>query len=846
MKITLLLTIFATLLRAAEPPLVHLGRDGKLVYVPHANVGETNKDNVIPDFSHCGYKGGGVRIPDVPVKIVIEPKEGPDRVRIQEAIDKVSKMPLDENGFRGAVLIKAGTYITSEGGGRGLRINAGGVVVRGEGQGLKGTLLKVTVPGRHSSFTVSPPKGSEPEFTESPVSRITDDYVGSGATTFSVENARGFAVGDTIRVYFTPNQTWLDETYANTYMGGGDKDWTTERYTIPFERRITLVAGNTLTIDSPIVCPMQKKYGGGEVRKLTLSKGARLVNVGIENLSVTCPEDVGAKNRINDAIVFNHVTNGWISGVTVTHQYDSAVRLDRSRFITVQDCASLKPVGHKRGGYRYTYYIGPGSNHVLMQRCYAYDGRHDFVTYAYSPGPNVFLDCYATKGGTQGPHQRWSSGVLFDNIIANAGLAISEHRGGSGSGHSWTGVTDVGWNVTASSIICNAPKGFQNYAIGCVGEERKGSYVNYDREGVYRGYYASHGEHVRPRSLYLYQLYERLGPRAVYNITTEDQRKPEGPVHFYPRQPEFASKVVHIFDEPVEVEITSNIEDATIRYTTDGSEPTLDSALYEPPLMIDKPLTIKAIALDGDFRSSPVAAATVRDALEEVKPEILPEVSHIFDQPVAVGISYPFDSAVLRYTLDGSDPAPDSPRYTGPLLIDQPRTVKAIALDGNSKTGPVGVGKVWNAFRPSTPGFVTPGLYCRYYEGKWPRGKILPDFGSLEPKNASVEEVVALPDYRSKKFYALLFTGYVRAPRDGVYTFYIEANDGANLLIGDRRILDHEKDKHEATVGLYAGLHPIEVQFFQKRYAEGLKVWWSGPGFEKTPLPASVLSHVKE
>jgi len=49
---------------------VHLGDDGKLVYTPD------ERGNRIPDFSRCGYMGGGVKLPDVPVKITLEPREG--------------------------------------------------------------------------------------------------------------------------------------------------------------------------------------------------------------------------------------------------------------------------------------------------------------------------------------------------------------------------------------------------------------------------------------------------------------------------------------------------------------------------------------------------------------------------------------------------------------------------------------------------------------------------------------------------------------------------------------------------------------------------------------------------
>src|SRR5215208_5821804 len=87
-------------LRQDLPPTVsrvHPGLDGKLVYVPDED------GNTIHDASHAGYGGGGVPIPTVLVKETIWPVAGDNTAAVQAAIDKVSALPLDRGGFRGAV-----------------------------------------------------------------------------------------------------------------------------------------------------------------------------------------------------------------------------------------------------------------------------------------------------------------------------------------------------------------------------------------------------------------------------------------------------------------------------------------------------------------------------------------------------------------------------------------------------------------------------------------------------------------------------------------------------------------------------------------------------------------------
>jgi hypothetical protein len=510
----------------SEAKLIFPGEDGKLVYVKHANTAESNADNLIIDFSNCGYMGGGISIPDVPVKIIVYPQLGDDRKRIQDAISYVSSLDVDENGFRGAVLLKAGTYEVDEGltaNGDALKINTSGVVLRGEGQGSEGTILRTTLESKHPIIATRP---ANPSVSTLMTTRISDSYVGSGTKGFHVENASGLNAGDIIHVRFTPNQTWLDEIYANNYMSDGDLDWDIGTYTINYERKITSVDGDSISIHSPIILPMQSKFGGGEVRKISRSK-ERISQVGVENLRLvgtgitsTCAAD--NPNRLKTAVHFDYTENSWIRGITVLHTSNSLFKTWNSHYITIEDCASIIPLGPKRAGYRYTFYFDAASSHNLCQRTYTDDGRHDYVLGPRIPGPNVFLDGFSARGGTQGPHQRWATGTLFDNLKLGSLIAL-EHRGSSGSGHSWAGIQSTIWNTESPSVICDAPSGHMNYAIGNTGNEILSQYIKNTRPGVYRGHYDNHGSHVTTRSLYLKQLEDRLGAAAVENIAIPEQ-----------------------------------------------------------------------------------------------------------------------------------------------------------------------------------------------------------------------------------------------------------------------------------------------------------------------------------
>lgn len=149
---------------AQTSKLVYLGGDEKLVYENYANHGEDTMVNIVPDFSYAGYMRGGVSLPEnVPVKITLEPTGSEnDSAMIQDAINQVSAMPLDENGFRGAVLLKAGLYKID---GK-LTISTSGVVLRGEDQlpaAHGGTELIATAERLHSFINIKGELIQDPE-----------------------------------------------------------------------------------------------------------------------------------------------------------------------------------------------------------------------------------------------------------------------------------------------------------------------------------------------------------------------------------------------------------------------------------------------------------------------------------------------------------------------------------------------------------------------------------------------------------------------------------------------------------------------------------------------------------
>jgi hypothetical protein len=483
--------------------LAYPGPDGKLIYGTYTNCGDTRELNILPDWSQCGYMGGGVKIPDIPAKIAVTPLEGDNTSAIQAAIDYISQRRSDPNGFRGAVLLKRGVYHV-EGI---LHINQSGIVLRGEGQSNLGTVIIDT--GQDQDTLIEVTGGSRIEFTETRTD-IIDSFVPVGARSFEVASADGFSVGDKIIVNRQTNDVWIDELDMAQY------GWTADYYQDKWERIITAIEGNQITLDVPIVQAIEQQYGGGSIYKYSADK--RINNVGIENLYLESEYmHKTDENHGWNAITLSNVEDSWVRQVTSQYfGYSCVSAKSGAKNITIEDCACLDPKSQITGSRRYSFNMDDCC-FVLVQRCFSREGRHDYITGSRVPGPNAFVDCLALRCyADSGNHHRYAEGTLFDNVVSGE-LAV-ENRESSGSGHGWSGAQTMFWNCEARTI-CHTPKGAMNWAIGIVGEQTFGHWA--PEEPL--GYWESFGAHVFPRSLYFSQLEDRLGLEAVANVTIPSQ-----------------------------------------------------------------------------------------------------------------------------------------------------------------------------------------------------------------------------------------------------------------------------------------------------------------------------------
>ena len=156
---------------------------------------------------------------------------------------------------------------------------------------------------------------------------------------------------------------------------------------------------------------------------------------------------------------------------------------------------------------------------------------------------------------------------------------------------------------------------------------------------------------------------------------------------------------------------------------------------------------------------------------------------NVFTDSINVTMQTETPACEIRYTLDGSEPTPDSPRYMGPVHLTESATVRAIAIRP-------GAGELtW----PLDPGYATistsavftkqspvpaaqkvalkPGLEWEYTSGQ--TFALTATSGFVAPQKHGVTDTLLDVSFREGgDAFTVRYNGFIDVPATGVYTFY--------------------------------------------------------------------------
>ena len=274
------------------------------------------------------------------------------------------------------------------------------------------------------------------------------------------------------------------------------------------DRVITAISGNQITLDAPMTDSIDSAYlnpPGGSLAKYSWD---RLTKIGIENLRVTAPAVVQPiSSPMYTLLTMNVVTDSWVRDLYVKDCTNCISLSSTSKRLTLEDVVIQHTVTAD-GSSGYPADFSMNGTHVLMNRCKDLGAANVYtiVTQSQGTGASVVLNFESTGAKAIEPHQRWATGFLLDGIDVAGGVNYV-NRGTAGSGQGWAIGWGVAWNSTATTFNVDDPPGAVNWAIGSKGTTTGST-----------GTLESSGTFVKPSSLFLAQMCQRLGPQAIQTL----------------------------------------------------------------------------------------------------------------------------------------------------------------------------------------------------------------------------------------------------------------------------------------------------------------------------------------
>jgi predicted alpha-1,2-mannosidase len=220
-----------------------------------------------------------------------------------------------------------------------------------------------------------------------------------------------------------------------------------------------------------------------------------------------------------------------------------------------------------------------------------------------------------------------------------------------------------------------------------------------------------------------------------------------------------------------------------------------------------------------------------------------------FEKEVTVSCGNATAGAEIHYTIDGTEPTEKCLLYNSPFTLTKSEEIRLKAFKSGFSPS---VTAVYNATKAEfrQPVQIKPekkGVAFQYFEGLFsktsdiiPKGKLVKT-GQCELPTLTVARI---PDH-----FGVIFTGYLFAPVDGVYTFSTYSDDGSLLSIGEKTVVDndgsHSDMRAVGRIALRKGYHPYKLLYFQDYEDQHLSLNWIIPGIPKEEPIASKYLFVK-
>ena len=226
----------------------------------------------------------------------------------------------------------------------------------------------------------------------------------------------------------------------------------------------------------------------------------------------------------------------------------------------------------------------------------------------------------------------------------------------------------------------------------------------------------------------------------------------------------------------------------------------------------------------------------------------VPSFSDIyFSDTLTVRLTPARQGDTLRYTLDGTLPDRHSLRYRGPLLLRQPLTLTLRAYHAPllpSRYRRIRFHHIVTLEGRQPPCSPVPGLHYHLVDRPVENATTVKTYPVTR---SGITRKIRVDLVKDERPFGEWFEGYLLVPEGAIYTFAVEANDGAILYLDGHEVVNndggHRAQKLDMKVRLQKGWHHLEVRYFQQGLAKKLRIYWQHDRHPEQEIPPGALFH---
>ena len=216
----------------------------------------------------------------------------------------------------------------------------------------------------------------------------------------------------------------------------------------------------------------------------------------------------------------------------------------------------------------------------------------------------------------------------------------------------------------------------------------------------------------------------------------------------------------------------------------------------------------------------------------------------LFSNNTKIDLGCDKENAEIRYTLDGSKPTEKSSLFKKPIKISESTILKVRSFHKEIESSVAITYEIKKAelTEPINLNSVKQGMHYDYFERFFVSTE---DMDDLTPLESGIMNKFTIENAKVESYFGYQYKAYIKVPADGIYTFYLESNDGSRLFIDSKELIENEANhgavEEPGVIALKKGFHKIKVRYFQCGGGKALKISWNGPDFSKKEIKENDL-----